>query len=69
MNDIGYINIEFKNSQSYNTVKNAREYELINRLPYVKYAIEYHTKENNPMQVKYFNDELKLIKKRLKIKD
>jgi hypothetical protein len=68
MNDIGYINQEYKGSYAYNSVMTARKYELLNRIRYTKMAIDYHTKENNPGQVKFFTDELKLIEKRLKLK-
>lgn len=68
MNDIGYINQEYKDSIAYNTVMYATEEQLLNRLPYTINAIEYHKKEHNPKQVKFFTDEMNLIKKRLHLK-
>lgn len=65
MNDIGYIKCNFKDSVSYNTVRNASKEELLNRLPYVEGAIKFHQNENNPNQIKYFSDQLDLIQKRL----
>lgn len=63
-----YIDIEYKGSYAYNSVMTARRYELLNRMRYTKMAIDYHTKNNNPGQIKFFTDELKLIEKRLKLK-
>lgn len=67
MNDIGYIDLEFKDSVHYSTVMSARKDELLCRIRYVEMAISFHTEENNPKQVKFFTDELNLINKRLKI--
>jgi len=66
MNDTGYIKCDFKNSISYNTVKTANKGQLLNRLPYVEGVIKFHQDENNPNQIKFFQDQLNLIKRRLK---
>lgn len=63
-----YIDFEYKGSYAYNSVMNARRDELINRMRYTKMAIDFHTKEGNKGQIKFFSDELKLIEKRLKSK-
>lgn len=66
MNDIGYEKIEYKNSYAYNTVKSLSKEELLYRKGYTEGAIKYHQEENNPNQIKFFQDELNLIKGRLK---
>lgn len=53
MNDIGYINCEYKGSTAYNSIMSASKECLLYRLGYTKGAIEYHTKENNPRQIKF----------------
>jgi len=67
MKDNKYIDFDFEGSASYNCVMSATNEQLLNRLPYTKYAVEYHIKENNLGQVKFFTDELNLIKKKLKL--
>ena len=61
-----YIDREYKGSEAYNTVITATKEQLEYRMGYTKNAIQYHIKNNNPGQVKFFTDELKLIEKRLK---
>ncbi|APH20907.1 hypothetical protein [Clostridium botulinum] len=68
MNDIGYLKENFKDSISYNNIITATKEELKNLLHYYEIAIEYHNKENNPNQIKFFTEGLELIKKRLKSK-
>lgn len=67
MNDIGYVNITFKGSMNETSIKTASEKQLQNLLPYYSGAVKYHTKEQNPKQVVFFQAGEKLIKKRLKI--
>lgn len=62
---MNYIDCDFKDSTSYNTVMNATIQQLKCRMGYVKNAINYHTENNNQGQVKFFTDELSLIYKRL----
>jgi len=62
-----YIECDYIGSQAYHSVMNASKKELLNRISYTKNAIEYHTKNNNIGQIKFFSDELKLINKRLKL--
>ena len=50
----------------HNTVKGLDKEQLEYRRGYTIGAINHHTKENNPGQIKFFSDELKLIDKRLK---
>lgn len=69
MNDIGYLKLEYKGSTAYNSVITATKEQLEYRMRYTKMAIDYHTKENNPHQIKFFTEELKLIQKRLKLKN
>jgi len=66
MNDMGYEKIEYKNSYAYNTVKSLNKEQLLYRRDYTEGAIQFHIKENNPNQIKFFRDELNLIQKRLK---
>jgi len=66
MNDIGYENLNYKDSVGYTTVISANEEELRYRKGYTKGAIKFHIKENNPKQIKFFTEELNLINKRLK---
>lgn len=61
-----YIDFDYKGSHAYNTVMGLSRPQLLYRMGYTKNAIEYHVKNNNPGQVKFFTDELKLIEKRLK---
>jgi hypothetical protein len=63
-----YIDCEYKGSIAYNTVIGARREELLCRIRYTKMAIDFHTKEGNSGQIKFFTDELNLIEKRLKLK-
>lgn len=63
---MAYIDIEYKGSYAYNTVKSLTKEQLEYRRGYTQIAVNYHTKNNNPGQVKFFADELKLIDKRLK---
>lgn len=69
MNDIGYVNIDYKGSYAENTVKGiqCRE-DLLYRRGYTEGAIEFHKKEQNPKTIKFFESELKLIDKMLKQK-
>lgn len=63
-----YIDFEYDGSYAYNSVMGARREGLINRMRYTKMAIDYHVKEGNAGQVKFFTDELNLIQKRLNLK-
>lgn len=63
-----YIDYDYKGSIAYNSVMGESRQCLLNRLPYTKNAIKYHTENNNLGQVKFFTDELNLINKRLKLK-
>jgi len=64
---MAYIDIEYKGSYAYNSVMSiTTKKNLEYRKRYTEMAINYHTKENNPGQVKFFSDELKLIEKRIK---
>lgn len=71
MNDEGYTQSEYnyKYSIAYNTVMSITSREnLLHRMSLCKGAIDYHIKENNTSQIKFFQDELKLIERRLKLK-
>lgn len=61
-----YIDIEYRGSYAYNSVMSATREQLQCRKRYTEMAIDYHTKENNPSQIKFFPDDLNLINKRLK---
>ena len=61
-----YIDFEYKESTAYNTVLGLSKEELLYRMSYTEGAINFHIKEGNQGQVKFFTDELNLIKKRLK---
>jgi len=63
-----YIDYDYKDSIAYNSVMEAKRKELLYRMSYTKGAIDFHTKEGNQGQVKFFTDELDLINKRLKLK-
>jgi len=63
-----YIDYDYKGSTAYNSVMGVRREELLYRMSYTKGAIDFHTKEGNQGQVKFFTDELNLIQKRLKLK-
>jgi len=62
-----YIDCDYKWSIAYNSVMGAKRKELLYRMSYTKGAIDFHTKEGNIGQVKFFTDELNLINKRLKL--
>lgn len=68
MNDIGYEKLDYKGSYAYNTVMGCTKEQLRYRRGYTQGAIDYHKKENNTSQIKFFTDELNLIDKRLKLK-
>lgn len=68
MNDIGYENLNYKNSVGYTTVISLNVEQLQYRKGYTEGAIEFHIKNNNPRQVAFFTEELNLINKRLKKK-
>jgi len=64
---MAYIDCEYKGSTAYNSVMSITTKEQLEyRKRYTEMAISYHIKENNPGQIKFFSDELKLIEKRLK---
>lgn len=64
-----YIDREYKGSEAYNSVM-AINYksDLIYRRWYTVGAVKFHTEQGNMGQVKFFEDELKLIDRRLKLK-
>ncbi len=69
MNDIGYIDIEYKNSYLHNSIGSGME-QLVECKRYTKMAIEFHTKEQNPKQEFFFTEHLKEIERRIdKIKN
>ena len=57
---------EYENSIAYNSVMAATKDQLITRKRYTEMAIDFHTEQNNKGQIKFYSDELELIKKRLK---
>ena len=61
-----YIDCDYKGSIAYNSVMGASKESLLYRMGYAKGAIDFHTKEGNQSQIKFFTDELQLINKRLK---
>jgi hypothetical protein len=62
-----YIDCEYKGSIAYNSVMSInKKGNLLYRMSYTEGAIKYHKDNNNTGQVKFFEDELKLIQKRLK---
>ena len=64
---MAYIDCEYKGSIAYNSVMSITTREnLLYRRGYTEGAIEFHKKEGNAGQVKFFEDELKLIDHRLK---
>lgn len=65
---MAYIDFEFKGSYAYHNVMSETKEQLLNRIRYTKMAVDFHTKEGNEGQIKFFTDELKLIEKRLGIK-
>lgn len=66
---MAYIDCEYKGSVAYNSVMSITKKEnLLYRMGYTQNAIEFHKKEGNTGQIKFFEDELKLINKRLKLK-
>jgi hypothetical protein len=63
----GYVVMEYKGSYAYNTVMHLHTKEQLEyRLGCSKGAVRFHTENNNPSQVKFFSDEVKLIEKKLK---
>lgn len=68
MNDIGYVIGEYRGSQAETGVNTATMEQLeMLRHAYLG-AIYYHQKEENPLQVQFFESGLKLVDKRLKLK-
>lgn len=66
---MAYINCDYKGSIAYNSVMSINKREnLLYRMSYTKNAIKFHTEEVNAGQIKFFQDELNLINKRLKLK-
>lgn len=66
---MAYIDCEYKDSIAYNSVMSiTRRDNLLYRMGYTKGAIKFHTEEGNAGQIKFFQDELDLINKRLKLK-
>lgn len=66
MNDIGYLDLPFKGSELEITIKTASGDGLQNLLRYSEMAVDYHTKEQNPKQIIFFQSGVNLISKRLK---
>ena len=66
MNDIGYLDLKFQGSECEINIRTAQDWQLKNILTYAKGAINFHTKEQNPKQVIFFQSGLDLINKRLK---
>lgn len=66
MNDIGYTDEKFEGSICENTIETADKDGLKNLLYYSKGAVIYHTKEQNPQQVIFFQSAANLCNKRLK---
>lgn len=66
---MAYIDCEYKGSIAYNSVMSITNKEnLLYRRGYAVGAVEFHKKEGNAGQVKFFEDEVKLIDRRLKLK-
>lgn len=65
---MAYIDCEYKGSYAYNSVMSCNKEQLRYRKRYTKGAIDFHKKEGNPGQIKFFSDELELIERRLKLK-
>lgn len=65
MNDIGYLDIIFSESESRTSILTAPRWALKNRLRYAEMAVEFHKEEQNPKQEKFFTEEVALIKKLL----
>lgn len=64
---MAYIDREYKGSEAYNSVMSiTRRANLLYRKGYTEGAIKFHKEQGNNGQVKFFEDELKLINKRLK---
>lgn len=61
-----YIDIAYKGSYAENTVKSLDLEGLKYRRGYTVGAINYHKKERNEGQIKFFSDELRLIDKKIK---
>ncbi|ATF13663.1 hypothetical protein A616_17245 [Brevibacillus brevis X23] len=62
-----YIDFEYKGSTACHSVMSiAKKESLLYRKGYTEGAIKYHKEQNNEGQVKFFEEELKLINKRLK---
>ncbi len=65
---MAYLNIPYQNSAAYNSVMGCTtRAQLLNRKLYTLGAIEFHKREGNTEQVDFFESELALIEKRLKI--
>jgi hypothetical protein len=60
-----YPDVKYKGSEAYNSVMHADLDQLQCRKPYTIGAIEFHKKEGNAGQVKFWTDELELIEKRI----
>ena len=71
MNDAGYdATITFKDSHLYTEIMyRCRPENLKNLKRACEGAVAFHTKENNTSQIKYFSEALKLINKKLGIKE
>lgn len=56
----------YKNSIAYSTVMSSTKEQLLIRVKYTKGAIETHREQGNAGEVTFFEEELKLINKKLK---
>jgi hypothetical protein len=67
MNKSTYINIPFKGSYAETNILTSNIEQLKNRLRYAEMAVIYHMKESNEEQIKFFQEQVNLIKHRLKL--
>lgn len=60
-----YTTQEYKGSEAYKSTVGATKEQLERRKPYTLLAVEYHKKNGNKEQEKFFLEDLKLIKELL----
>ena len=68
MNDIGYLDLPFKGSECETAIITADKDGLKNLLHASEGAIDYHTKEQNPKQIIFFESARDLCNLRLNLK-
>lgn len=65
---MAYTTEQYEGSEAYKCTMGATREQLEIRKRYTEMAVEYHAREENTDQTKFFMDDLALINKRLSLK-